>query len=286
MGIRQRKWTWDGKEKAAWVVDYFDLKGKRRLKTFRTKREAQDFAATTRIDIKRGMHVADSDSVAVAEAGRLWLETGEENGLVRSSLTQNRQHLALHIEPFLGAIKLSKLTVPGVRAFEGDLRANGRSPALTRKVVGTLGAVIADAQERGLAMHNPVREMRANRGKRRTKATRERKRPLAIGVDIPTPAEIKAVLAAATGFRRAFFATAALAGLRASELRGLRWQDVDIGHRDRAPTGRCVGDDGPDQKRGRPSLRAAVAAGAECPQGMEAGVPQGRAGPGLPHRHG
>ena len=178
MGIRQRKWTWDGKEKAAWVVDYFDLKGKRRLKTFRTKREAQDFAATTRIDIKRGMHVADSDSVAVAEAGRLWLETGEENGLVRSSLTQNRQHLALHIEPFLGAIKLSKLTVPGVRAFEGDLRANGRSPALTRKVVGTLGAVIADAQERGLAMHNPVREMRANRGKRRTKATRERKRPL------------------------------------------------------------------------------------------------------------
>ena len=28
--------------------------------------------------------------------------------------------------------------------------------------------------------------------------------------------------------RRAFFATAALAGLRASELRGLRWQDVDF----------------------------------------------------------
>src|SRR5215813_1051728 len=101
MAIRQRTWVWDGKEKSAWVVDYFDLKGTRRLKTFRTKREAQDFAATTRIDIKRGVHVADSDSITVAEAGKLWLDAGAENGLVRSSLTQNRQHLHLHIEPFL-----------------------------------------------------------------------------------------------------------------------------------------------------------------------------------------
>jgi integrase len=125
-------------------------------------------------------------------------------------------------------VKVSTLTVPSIRAFEGDMRANGRSPAMTRKVLASLGGIIADAQERGLAMHNPVREMRANRGKRRTKATRERKKPLAVGVDIPTPAEIMAVQRAASGFRRAFFATAAFAGLRASELRGLRWQDVDL----------------------------------------------------------
>jgi hypothetical protein len=49
-----------------------------------------------------------SDSVTVAEAGKLWIETGEENGLVRSSLTQNRQHLHLYIEPFLGSTRLSK----------------------------------------------------------------------------------------------------------------------------------------------------------------------------------
>lgn len=113
------------------------------------------------------VHVADSDSITVAEAGKLWLETGQENGLVRSSLTQNHKHLHLHIEPFLGSTRLSKLTVPAVRASNGDLRANNRSPALTRKVLSSLGANIADAQERGLAMHNPVREMRQNRGKRR-----------------------------------------------------------------------------------------------------------------------
>ena len=71
---------------------------------------------------------------------------------------------------------------------------------------------------------------------RRTKATRERKKKFVVGVDIPTPAEIKAILEAATrpgsnrypGFRREFFGTAGLGGLRASELRGLRWTDVDF----------------------------------------------------------
>src|SRR5262249_50783310 len=73
--------------------------------------------------------------------------------------------------------------------------------------------------------HNPVREMRKVRTRRRTKATHERKKQLKIGVDIPTPAEIRALLNAASGYRRAFFSTAALVGLRASELRGLRWED-------------------------------------------------------------
>ena len=118
MAIRRRTWEWKGKEKSAWVVEYFDLKGKRRLKTFRTKREAQDFEATTRIDIKRGVHVSDSDSITVAEAGKLWLQTGQESGSGAASLKQCREHLDLHIAPFIGTTKLSKLTVPAVRAFE------------------------------------------------------------------------------------------------------------------------------------------------------------------------
>ena len=228
MAIRQRTWEWKGKQKRAWVVDYFDTKGKRRLKTFKTKRAATDFAAATHVDVKRGIHIADSDSATVSEAGKLWLATGEENALVYGSRFHNDWLLRLHIEPFLGKTKLSKLAVPAIREFESTLRANGRSPSLVRRVIGGLGALLADAQERGLTMRNPVRDMRQNRGKRRTKATKERKRQLALGVDIPTPAEIRDILGAAAGFRRAFFATAALAGLRASELRGLRWQDVDF----------------------------------------------------------
>jgi integrase len=223
MAIRQRTWEWKGRTKTAWVVDYFDTKGKRRLKTFKTKRSAIDFAAATHIDIKRGTHVADGDSITVTEAGNLWIATCEANDLERSTLGQYRRHVELHIRPLIGATKLNKLTLPAVRTFQDSLRKEGRSAALTRKVVTSLGSLVADAMERGLATHNPVRER-----KRRSKTTRRHKELLKIGVHIPTPAEMRALLGAASGYSLALLSTTALAGLRLSELRGLAWTDVDF----------------------------------------------------------
>ncbi len=47
MSVRKRSWTTPkGVEKSAWVVDYVDTQGKRRLKTFAKKKEADQFAAT------------------------------------------------------------------------------------------------------------------------------------------------------------------------------------------------------------------------------------------------
>jgi len=47
------------------------------------------------VDIKHGTHVADAESLTVRAAGMLWLATGEENGLERSTRTRNKQHLDL-----------------------------------------------------------------------------------------------------------------------------------------------------------------------------------------------
>ena len=49
-----------------------------------------------------------------------------------------------------------------------------------------------------------------------------------MGVDIPTSAEVGAIIAAAKGRWRPLFIVAAFTGLRASELRGLTWKDVDL----------------------------------------------------------
>jgi integrase len=54
------------------------------------------------------------------------------------------------------------------------------------------------------------------------------KSKLKVGVDIPTPDEIKHIVHAATGRSRALLITAIFTGLRSSELRGLRWVDVDL----------------------------------------------------------
>jgi len=228
MSVRKRTWVTDGGTREAWIVDYVDGEGKRRLKTFRRKRDADAHHATVAVDLREGIHTADRASPTVAEAGRLWLQTGEQAGLERATLDYYRQHLDLHIAPLLGTVRLSQLTAPMARAFEDKLRED-RSPAMVRKAIGSLGAILADAQERGLIRQNVVHSLRKRRtrGKER-RADRRQKGKLKVGVDIPTPDEIKALIPYLSGRWRPLLLTAAFTGLRASELRGLRWADVDL----------------------------------------------------------
>ena len=99
---------------------------------------------------------------------------------------------------------------------------------MVRKVLRSLGAILADAQERGLVAQNVVHGLRHRRRGRERRAERRQNGRLKIGVDIPTPDEIKAIVAHLDGPRRPLLLTAIFAGLRASELRGLRWQDIDL----------------------------------------------------------
>ena len=77
-----------------------------------------------------------------------------------------RQHLDQHIVPYIGALELSQLTVPVVRDFIDKLRAGKRSAVMIKRVVGDLGSILADAQERGLVAQNVVRSS-SHRKKRR-----------------------------------------------------------------------------------------------------------------------
>lgn len=234
MSIRKRKWTTaKGVEREAWVVDYVDGQGKRRLKTFDKKKDADAFRATATVQISEGTHVADSASVTVTKAGELWIAGAEVAGLERSSTNQYRQHLNLHISPFIGARRLSELNIPTLRAFEDKLRDEGRSTAMIRKILVSLGSLLADAQERGLVARNVVRDMRGSRRKGKDRRLeRRQKGRLKVGEDIPTRDEIKAVVGALEGRWRPLLLTAIFAGLRASELRGLRWGDVDLTRRE------------------------------------------------------
>ena len=177
--------------------------------------------------VRAGTHTADSKSVTVAKAAEMWLESCEAAGLERTSLVAYRQRADLHIVPILGALRLSQLTVPVVRGFEDRLRRDGRSPAMVRTARRALGGILADAQERGLVAQNVVYSLRKNRRSRRADGTGK----LKIGVDIPSPAEMRAIVGSldtAAGRYRPLLLTAIFTGLRASELRGLRWSDVDL----------------------------------------------------------
>lgn len=227
MSVRKRTWkTAKGEEKSAWVAAYTDAKGKRRLKTFAKKKDADKFAATASVEVRAGVHVADSESVTVEKAGEFWIVSAETAGLERSTIRQYRQHLDLHIAPMIGEMLLSKLTVPAVRAFEDQLHDEGRSPAMVRKILVSLGSLLADAQERGLVVRNAVREK--SRARVRGGQERRQRAKVKVGVDIPTPAEIKAIVEVLEGKWRPLLLTAIFTGMRASELRGLTWDAVDL----------------------------------------------------------
>ena len=229
MSVRKRTWTSKGEVKEAWIVDYTDQAGDRHIETFSKKKDADARHDEVRQGVRKGIHVAASKSITVAEAGENWLKAGEAHGLERATIKTYREHITQHIVPFIGRVKLSELGAPAVRAFEETLHREGRSPAMRRKIMVSLGSLIADAQERGLAAHNAVRDLRRNRkrGKDR-QAEMRRKGKLKIGVDIPTLEEISTILAHAPTRWRAFLVVAVFTGLRASELRGLRWIDVDL----------------------------------------------------------
>src|SRR5215475_8922796 len=109
----------------------------------------------------------------------------------------------------------------------GQENGEARSPAMVKKIMGSLSSLLADAQEVGYVAQNVVRSL-TNRKKKKTKA--EQRRKLKVGEDIPTPEEVKAIIAKLEleSRWRPLLLTALFSGLRASELRGLRWEDVDL----------------------------------------------------------
>jgi integrase len=229
VSVRKRNWkTREGEAKEAWIVDYVDQLGGRHIKTFARKRDADAYHASVAVDVRAGTHTADSRSITVAQAGGLWLESGAAAKLERSTLEQYRRHLSCHIDPMIGGVKLAQLTIPLVREFEDRLRTD-RSPAMVRKVRVSLGSILADAQERGLVAQNVVRGLHAKRRRgNELHADKRQKGKLKIGVDIPTPDEMRAIVGRLASRWRPLLLTAIFAGLRASELRGLRWVDVDL----------------------------------------------------------
>lgn len=94
---------------------------------------------------------------------------------------------------------------------------------------GPEGACFARELARRCRRSRPRISQRGPDSRARRHAREKRhKRRLEIGRDIPAPGEVAALLRAASERWRPFFMVAALCGLQASELRALRWSDVDL----------------------------------------------------------
>jgi integrase len=127
-------------------------------------------------------------------------------------------------------VKLANLTAPRVAEFRDQLLSK-KSRALARKVLSSLKSIIGEAQSRGLVKVNVAASVKiAADGRHEAE------------LEIPTVAEIDTLLAKlnelasqsnprrAKAWRRwrTLITTAIDTGMRASELRGLPWDAVDL----------------------------------------------------------
>src|SRR5215469_15654811 len=224
MSVRKREWTTrKGEAREAWIVDYI-ANGSRHIETFARKKDADAREAQVTVDVGRGIHTATSKSITVAEAADDWINYIEGEGRERTTIHRYREIVRLHIVPRLGNEKLAKLTTPRINMFRDEL-VKSMSRAMAKKVLVALKATLKDAKRRGNVAQNVASDVSiTSHGRINPK--------LEVGRDIPTRAEVQRIIdAAEPGRGRALLLTAALTGMRASELRGLRWSDVELNKR-------------------------------------------------------
>ena len=120
----------------------------------------------------------------------------------------------LHIEPYLGELKLSELTPEVIARWQGERVAAGAGREAIRQAMKLLGNMLQRAMEGGRLGRNPTRVVRKIAPPRRREV-----RPLA-------PATVEALRAAASARDATLIAVLAYAGLRPQEALALRWGDI------------------------------------------------------------
>ena len=208
-----------------WMVDFKDANGKRRAKMFEKKRDADGFLVTARAQVAEGTFVHSRDSVTVKQAAEHWIEqcrvrrdAGQrmEAATYKNYETVVRLHI-LDERIRIGALKVSRLDIELVETFQRRLMDNGRSAYLAKTTISVLGLILKAAKRKKWCTINPVDDVEQLTCRRAPGHTQ-----------MPTDEEVAKLIANACPVLKPMLMVAAFCGLRASELRGLTWDNVDL----------------------------------------------------------
>ncbi|WLP90518.1 site-specific integrase [Gordonia sp. NB41Y] len=191
---------------------------------FKTKREAEDFAATTHVSKMRGEYVDPADArVTVGDLGPDWL--ARQTHLKPSSRRTAEVAWRVHVEPRWGRTKLADLkhsTVQSwvsdmgreVRDAEGAVTKKASGPVTVIRAFGVLAGILDEAVRDRRLLTNPARGVKLPR-----KVKREH--------SYLTDAQVMALANEAGPDKGVIVLVLAYCGLRWGELAGLHVADVD-----------------------------------------------------------
>lgn len=201
-----------------WQINFKDADGKRRYRTFRTKKEAQlalhHLNAESQL-IRAGLKARPPEPRSFDELADYWLEHRTKR---KRNPKDDRSMIRKHLRPFFGGMQLVEITVARVDEFR---RSRGTlSDKTVHNILTLLISMLGLAEDLGwLAAKPKIKKPRMTDDDYRWLRTKDEIRKLLVAArgELPGTAEL--------------YTAAIYTGMRAGELLGLRWADVDLDRR-------------------------------------------------------
>jgi integrase len=93
---------------------------------FKTKKDAQNAAATIMVELEQGIYIKESDAT-FEEFSQEWLQHYENSGKRKESTIRIRQHEIDKLKPYLAKLKLKNITRKQYQDALNDLKSQGKS---------------------------------------------------------------------------------------------------------------------------------------------------------------
>jgi integrase len=174
--------------------------------------------AEKRRQLQRGEH-RKADGKTTGVFVREWLDDVHKPAIRESTYQLYKGIVVNHIEPFIGDVRLDRLTADQIDRLYAELLRNGRTNRMLRHVHVVLGAALRHAVKRDRLLRNPIAAVTAPRYR-------------APEMRYLTPEQGESFLRAAA--HDDFFALFVLAldgGMRQGEIFALKRSDVDLKRR-------------------------------------------------------
>jgi integrase len=240
--VRKRTWKTGDETRTAWTVDFVDQTGERHRRQFSTRREADAFRIEIEAQLRAGAFRSSAQKTKVKDLAKLFLdyckgrvERGEH--MTEGTYRMYRSYISVYMladsrapelkivdnrkvrfTEGIGNVALPQLTSKAVADFRDRLRSAGVSVPLTRHVLRAIVRMLEFARVENIVSINTARGVRVI-GKRNEGSNK---------VIPPSKELVRALLNEAPGDFRPMLLVAVSTGVRAGELRGLRWRHINF----------------------------------------------------------
>jgi integrase len=158
----------------------------------------------------------DAKKLTVGEYVERWIEDSVRDTARQRTYERYEQIVRVHIKPALGRVKLSALTPAHVRALYREKLDAGLAPRTVCYIHVTLNKALKQAVADGLIPRNAASSVKAPTPRKNEIRPLDRE-------------QVRAFLETVSGERlEPLYVLAVTAGLRAGELLGLKWEDLDL----------------------------------------------------------